>query len=107
MENYQILGLVGSLLLIVGIAIPFAFFYPRYGMMGYGGMMFYGFMGFLVISAFVLGIIGSLISERTIAGVLLVLAAVLPIPAMGFIGIVSFILLLIAGILAFTSGKKT
>jgi hypothetical protein len=76
-------------------------------MMGYGGMMFYGFMEFLVIPAFVLGIIGSLISDKTIAGVLLVLAAVLSIPAMGFIGIISFILLLIAGILAFTSGKKT
>ncbi|ACP45204.1 hypothetical protein YG5714_0930 [Sulfolobus islandicus Y.G.57.14] len=37
-------------------------------------MMFYGFMGFLVIPAFVLGIIGSLISDKTIAGVLLVLA---------------------------------
>ncbi|QGA54072.1 hypothetical protein GFS03_05560 [Sulfolobus sp. E5-1-F] len=114
MENYQILGLIGSLLLIVGIGFSFAFYYPSYGMMGvygYGmmgrGMMFFGFMGLLIIPAFVLGIIGSLISDRTVAGVLLILASVLSIPAMGLIGIISFILLLIAGILALTSGKKT
>ncbi|MBP1358202.1 MAG: hypothetical protein JZD40_06940, partial [Sulfolobus sp.] len=75
------------------------------GMMG-GGMMYGGFSFFLIIPAFILGIIGSLISDRTVAGVLLILASVFSLPAMGFLGFIPFILLLIAGILALSSSNK-
>lgn len=89
METYQILGLIGSLLLIIVLIIPISFFYYHYSMMGYyGGMMgfgmFYGgfFFLFLPILAFILGIIGSLISDRTIAGVLLIIASIFSLTAM-------------------------
>ncbi|BCS93199.1 hypothetical protein L3N51_02326 [Metallosphaera sp. J1] len=102
METYQILGLVGSVLLAVAIVSPF-FFYPRYA----PGMMFGGMMGFVMmpgmlfflIIPFILGIVGSLISDETTAGILLILASVFSLIA-GFIGVISFVLLLISGILA-------
>ncbi|MQL56493.1 hypothetical protein [Acidianus ambivalens] len=116
MENYQVLGIVGSVLLLVAFVIPF---YMGYYFMGgyYGGMMggmmggyphraiFFAFPVIMALPALVLGLIGSLISDRQIGGVLLIIAAVLSIPVFfGFFGI-SFILLLIAGILALTQKK--
>jgi hypothetical protein len=107
METYQVLGIIGSLLLIVAVFIPFAFAY-RVGMMGYMGYMgyrapyFYFFPIFFILPALVLGIIGSIVADRLVAGILLILAALFSLPIMfGFFGI-SFILLLIAGILALT-----
>ncbi|QIW23805.1 hypothetical protein EWF20_06310 [Sulfolobus sp. S-194] len=108
MENYQILGLVGSILLLVFIVPAFMFFFNRPYMMG--GMMGYGFMMmgfpffFMFIPAFILGIIGSLINDRMVAGILLILASIFSLP-FGFLGIIPFILLLIAGILALTTKK--
>jgi len=112
METYQVLGIIGSLLLIIAAFILFIFAYPygyRGGMMGYMGYMGYGYIGyhfffpiFFILPALVLGLIGSIIADRLIAGILLILAAVFSLPMMfGFFGI-SFILLLIAGILALT-----
>ncbi|BDB99546.1 hypothetical protein [Saccharolobus caldissimus] len=106
METYQILGLIGSLLLLVALFIPFMFYGYGYGMMGRVGMMG-GMMGgpffffpFIAIPALILGLVGSLISDRQIGGILLIIAAVLSLPVFfGFFGI-SFVLLLIGGLLA-------
>ncbi len=102
METYQILGLIGSMLLVIAIVTPL-FLYPRYtsGMM-FGGMMGFGMMpgmAFFLVIPFVLGVVGSLISDETAAGILLILASVFSLIA-GFIGIISFVLLLMSGILA-------
>lgn len=100
MENYQVLGLIGSLLLILGFFIMPMFYYG--GMMGgyYGGPMHFRFPFFIAIPAIVLGLIGSLINDRQIGGILLLVAAVLSLPVFfGLFGI-SFVLLLIAGLLA-------
>lgn len=103
MENYQVLGLIGSLLLILGFFIMPMFYYGGMmgGMMGYyGGPMHFGFPFLITIPALVLGLIGSLINDRQIGGILLLIAAVLSLPVFfGLFGI-SFVLLLIAGILA-------
>ncbi|BDC17313.1 hypothetical protein [Acidianus sp. HS-5] len=117
MENYQILGIVGSILLLLGLIIPFYigyYFMEGYygGMMGrmmggypHGGMILV-FPTIIAVPALVLGLIGSLISDRQTGGILLIIAAVLSIPVFfGFFGI-SFILLLIAGILALTQKNK-
>lgn len=104
MENYQVLGLIGSLLLILGFFIMPMFYYGGMmgGMMGgyYGGPMHFRFPFFIAIPALVLGLIGSLINDRQIGGILLLVAAVLSLPVFfGLFGI-SFVLLLIAGLLA-------
>ena len=115
MENYQILGIIGSALLVVGVVL---FFYlssvympnPIYARMPmhmgypmmYGGYpIFYSpFMLAISIVPIALGFVGSFITERIVAGVLLILASIFSLPIMfGFFGI-SFTLLLIAGILA-------
>lgn len=100
METYQILGLIGSLLLLVALFIPFMFY--GYDMMGrvcmMGGPFF--FFPFIAIPALILGLVGSLISDRQIGGILLIIAAILSLPVFfGFFGI-SFVLLLIGGLLA-------
>ncbi len=105
METYQILGIIGSLLLVLAAFIPFAYgvgMMGYMGYMGYRGHFLYFFPVFFILPALVLGIVGSAITDRLIAGILLVLAAVFSMPVMfGFFGI-SFVLLLIAGILALT-----
>ncbi|BFI74559.1 hypothetical protein [Sulfurisphaera ohwakuensis] len=107
METYQILGLIGSILLLVFLIPAFMFFFNRPhiigGMMGYGFMMM-GYPFLFVFIPAILGIIGSLINDRIVAGVLLILASIFSLP-FGFFGIIPFILLLIAGILALTSKK--
>lgn len=112
MENYQILGLVGSILLIPAIFTPYLFmvsyntvYYAHYAMMnwmmpGFTWLIF-PFM-FIGIPAIILGLIGSLISDKLVGGILLIIAAVLSIPLFfGFFGI-SLALLLASGILALT-----
>ena len=104
MENYQVLGLIGSILLLVFIVPVFAFAFAFHGPYMMGGMMGRFMMGYIFAFAFIpfiLGVIGSLINDRTVAGVLLILASVLSLP-FGFFGIIPFVLLLIAGILALT-----
>ncbi|AWR98224.1 hypothetical protein DFR86_03975 [Acidianus sulfidivorans JP7] len=116
METYQILGIVGSLLLLVAIfVIPFFFMYG-FGMMGFMGYPMYNSVGyhhyffffpflFFILPAVILGLIGSLINNRDASGILLIVASFVSLPVMfGFFGI-SFILLLVAGILALTSNK--
>ncbi|GAY25793.1 hypothetical protein ATG_09960 [Desulfurococcaceae archaeon AG1] len=104
METYQILGLVGSLLLVLALAIMMlgmAVMPVGFGMMG-PMMWSMGFFPFFLIGlpSVVLGILGSAISDRTAAGVLLILAGILSLPVFfGFFGI-SFILLIVAGALA-------
>ncbi|MEM0472873.1 MAG: hypothetical protein DJ555_00810 [Desulfurococcaceae archaeon] len=105
METYQILGLVGSLLLVLALAIMMlgmAVMPVGFGMMG-PMMMPMGFFPvflFIGLPSVVLGIVGSVISDRTAAGALLILAGILSLPIfLGFFGI-SFILLIIAGALA-------
>ncbi|QKR01114.1 hypothetical protein GWK48_10230 [Metallosphaera tengchongensis] len=75
------------------------YFHMGFGMMG--GMMGPGF--FFPVFFFVpmvMGIIGSLIGDRVAGGVLLILAALFSLPLFfGFFGI-SFVLLLVGGILA-------
>ncbi|MCY0883708.1 MAG: hypothetical protein OWQ50_08060, partial [Acidianus infernus] len=95
MENYQVLGIVGSILLLVAFVIPF---YMDYYFMD--GAMMGGYLHRAIFFAFPALILGSLISDRQIGGILLIIAAVLSIPVFfGFFGI-SFILF--AGILALT-----
>jgi len=98
----QILGLIGSLLLLVALFIPFMFYGYGYGMMGRVGMMGgpFFFFPFIAIPALILGLVGSLINDRQIGGILLIIAAILSLPVFfGFFGI-SFVLLLIGGLLA-------
>ena len=68
METYQILGLIGSMLLVMAIVTPL-FFYPRYApAMMFGGMMGFGMMpgmAFFLVIPFALGVVGSLISDET------------------------------------------
>ncbi|MEM1599701.1 MAG: hypothetical protein QXW51_02625 [Sulfolobaceae archaeon] len=108
METYQILGLIGSLLLLI-LIIPFFAFTYHHAYQGYGivGRHFYGMMygmffvlPFFILIPFALGIIGSFITDKIIAGILLIIASIFSLPI--FFGIfgISFILLLIAGILA-------
>ena len=113
MENYQILGLIGSLLLLLSFFLmPFGGYMMGGGMMGgmmggyRGGMFYYPFI--IAIPSLILGLVGSLINDKQIGGILLIVVAVLSLPVFfGFFG-VSFALLLIAGILALTTkGGKT
>jgi hypothetical protein len=109
-ETYQVLGLVGSLLLVVAIIIPLTFApygmyggtgYPMMGMMGgyYGHPLVFPIL-YIGIPAILLGLVGSLVQDRTAAGILLILAGVLSIPILfGFFGI-SLVLLILAGVLA-------
>ncbi|HWQ16233.1 MAG TPA: hypothetical protein VNL13_00155 [Sulfolobales archaeon] len=105
METYQILGLVGSLLLVLALAIMMLGMTVTsigFGMMGpmMWPMGFFPFFLFVGIPSIVLGIVGSVIPDRTAAGVLLILAGILSLPVFfGFFGI-SFILLIVAGALA-------
>ncbi|MBW9141816.1 MAG: hypothetical protein K1T65_09100, partial [Candidatus Aramenus sp.] len=66
------------------------------------GMLSFFFPLVFVTVPFVLGLVGSIIKDRKVAGVLLILASVFSLPI--FFGVfgVSFVLLLIAGILALT-----
>ncbi|BBG23316.1 hypothetical protein IC006_0600 [Sulfuracidifex tepidarius] len=79
MENYQILGLVVSLLLILTFFIH-PFFNGMMTMMGGFGYMTF-FPMFIGIPALVLGIVGSLIDNREAGGILLLIAAFLSLPA--------------------------
>jgi len=116
MESYQILGIIGSALLIVGVVLFFYLSsvymsYPMYARMplhmgypmmytGYPILIYSPFMLAISIVPIALGLIGSFITERIVAGVLLILASIFSLPIIfGFYGI-SFTLLLIAGILA-------
>ncbi|MEM4086689.1 MAG: hypothetical protein QXR34_10090 [Saccharolobus sp.] len=100
METYQILGLIGSLLLLI-LIVPFFAFTYHHAYQGYGMMyrMFF-VLPFFILIPFALGIIGSFITDKIIAGILLIIASIFSLPI--FFGIfgISFILLLIAGILA-------
>lgn len=104
METYQILGLIGSILLILAIIIAASVmaFIVTFGMMRAVHPLIFPFFVLIGIPAIVLGLIGSLISDKTAAGILLILASFLSLPIIfGFFGI-SFILLLVGGILALT-----
>jgi hypothetical protein len=103
-ETYQVLGLIGTLFLLVGAFMPLFFSFSFMGpgmMMGFGRPFFFFPLVFVMVP-FVLGLIGSIIGDRKVAGVLLLLASVFSLPM--FFGVfgVSFVLLLIAGILALT-----
>jgi len=109
MENYQILGIIGSALLIVGVVLFFYLSsvymsYPMYARMpmhmGYPILIYSSFILLISIVPIALGLIGSFITERIAAGVLLILASIFSLPIIfGFYGI-AFIFLLVAGILA-------
>jgi len=109
MENYQILGIIGSALLIIGVILFFYLSsvymsYPMYERMpmhmGYPILIYSPFMLVISIVPIALGLIGSFITERIAAGVLLILASIFSLPIIfGFYGI-AFTLLLVAGILA-------
>ncbi|AWR98434.1 hypothetical protein [Metallosphaera hakonensis] len=98
METYQVLGLVGAFLLLLPLLfIPlFSFRSPMMGMMTFP----IRFFSLMFIPAFVLGIVGSLIADRTAAGVLLVISAIFSLPMLFGVFGISFVLLLIAGVLA-------
>jgi hypothetical protein len=104
MESYQILGIIGSALLLVPIVLftttPMMTYYPM-PHMGYM-MGWYYFPYFIGFPAVILGLIGSLINDKLIGGVLLIIASILSLPIFfGFFGI-SFALLLASGIMAIT-----
>ena len=115
MYTYQTLGVIGSVLLVLGILIPLVFYMPHYyrygwGMMGASMMYGWGFyypplymIGFMAIPALVFGLAGSVVPDRLAAGVLLILSSILSLPV--FFGVfgVSFALLLLSGIMALTS----
>lgn len=105
METYQVLGLVGSLLLVLALAMMFGMALVPFGFGMMGHMRWYmGFLPlfplFIGVPSIVLGIVGSVVADRVAAGILLILAGILSLPIFfGFFGI-SFILLIIAGALA-------
>jgi len=110
MESYQILGIIGSALLILGVILFFFFlssvymFHHIYTTMPmhmiYPALIYSPFMLLISIVPIALGLIGSFITERIAAGVLLILASIFSLPIIfGFYGI-AFVLLLVAGILA-------
>ncbi len=103
METYQVLGLIGTLFLLVAFMPLFlAFSFIHHDMRVVFGMLSFFFLLVSVTVPFVLGLVGSIIKDRKVAGVLLILASVFSLPI--FFGVfgVSFVLLLIAGILALT-----
>jgi len=104
------LGIIGSALLILGVILFFFFlpsvymFHPMYATMPmrmiYSALIYSPFMLLISIVPIALGLVGSFITERIAAGILLILASIFSLPIIfGFYGI-SFVLLLIAGILA-------
>lgn len=106
METYQVLGLIGAILVIViGIFMAtltyrFFYYYPYGGMMGFGMMMFL-FPAYAIIPG-ALGLVGALINNRVASGILLILASFMSLPVFfGAFGI-GFVLMLIGGILALT-----
>ncbi|MEM0272300.1 MAG: hypothetical protein QW514_07155 [Thermoprotei archaeon] len=127
MRTYQVLGLIGSVLLLVGLFISLSIYALygygyRYGygwgMMGihmygwgfgpYGGgfgPMFFAFW-LMVFPALALGLAGSVVPDRVVGGVLLIIASILSLPV--FFGVfgVSFVLLLLAGIMALVRGQS-
>lgn len=130
METYRTLGIIGGILvLILSFAFPLmapTFFAGGLGnMMGgfYGGMMggsgpyygasqssvfpFFFMVGFTILGiiAGALGIVGSVISNRLVAGILLIIGAILSLPVfMGGFGI-GFLFMLVAGILALVNAS--
>ncbi|MHB8568478.1 MAG: hypothetical protein ACYC7D_11365 [Nitrososphaerales archaeon] len=128
MQSYQILGLIGGIItLIVAALLSFMMSFALVGgMMGgfYGGIMsksgmmssgytgssftlpFAFMIGFTIIGivAGILGIAGSTVANRQAAGILLIIGAIISLPVFfGAFGI-GFILMLIGGIIALTSG---
>ncbi len=127
METYRTLGIIGGILvLILSFAFPLMapmFFAGAMGnMMGgfYGAMMggsggagnssvfpFFFLVGFTILGiiAGALGIMGSVISSRLVAGILLIIGAILSLPVfMGGFGI-GFLFILVAGILALVNAS--
>ncbi|TRM87378.1 hypothetical protein DJ529_08730, partial [Sulfolobus sp. C3] len=83
METYQILGIVASILILVSLFIMMTMSFPYYGMMGGRFAMMRGFFFmpfFVAIPSLVLGLIGSLISDKQVGGILLIIASVLSLP---------------------------
>ncbi|MEM0374012.1 MAG: hypothetical protein QXL33_07805 [Sulfolobaceae archaeon] len=111
MESYQILGIIGSALLIIGVLL--LLFIPHYWLlmpMGYMQMHMGYYMlqihptYYIIVSVvpIILGLVGSFISDKIAAGILLILASLSSLIILfGFYGI-SFVLLLVSGILALT-----
>jgi hypothetical protein len=108
METYQVLGLSGSIVILAVSLLGLLSFQTVYNHMG--GMMGYTMMGYpsfwmpwyfmMSLPSFILGIIGSLVSDKTASGVMLIIASILSLPVFfGAFGI-SFALLIAAGIMA-------
>ncbi|PSO05278.1 hypothetical protein B9Q04_19015 [Candidatus Marsarchaeota G2 archaeon BE_D] len=117
MQTYQTVGLIGSVLLLVG-AILMVFYIPygyRYGWWMMDAPMMYGsgfyyppvfMIPFIAIPALVFGLAGSVVPDRLTGGVLLIISSILSLPVLFGVFGFSFALLLLSGIVALT-GRTT